>query len=61
MLADSGHRASFLVQSRPNHTRRGSTLLNRVSLHDRPVSQLTRQLEILPPLRAVRDVMHRTA
>jgi peptidoglycan/xylan/chitin deacetylase (PgdA/CDA1 family) len=57
MLADSGHEASFLVESRPNHARHPGRLWNRVSLHDCSVSQLTTQLEVLPPLRAVRDAV----
>lgn len=57
MLADSGHQASFLVESRPNHARHSGKPFNRVSLHECPVSQLTAQLEILPPLRAVRDAL----
>jgi peptidoglycan/xylan/chitin deacetylase (PgdA/CDA1 family) len=57
ILADSGHEARFLVESRPNHTRHPGRPINRVSLHDCPVSHLTAQLEILPPLRAVRDAV----
>jgi peptidoglycan/xylan/chitin deacetylase (PgdA/CDA1 family) len=61
MLSESGHEASFLVESRPNYTGRPGRPWNRVSLHDCPVSQLTTQLEVLPPLRAVRDAVSRSA
>ena len=57
MLAESGHEASFLVESRPNSARHRGRLWNRVSLRDCPVSHLTAQLELLPPLRAVRDAV----
>ena len=57
MLAESGHEASFLVESRPNSMHHAGRLWNRVSLHDCPTSQLTTQLEVLPPLRTVRDAM----
>lgn len=53
-LADSGHEARFLVESRPNR-RAGHSLLNRVSLGDTSTSRLSVELEVLPRLRALRD------
>jgi peptidoglycan/xylan/chitin deacetylase (PgdA/CDA1 family) len=60
LLAESGHEASFLVESRPNYARHPGKLWNRVSLHACPVSHLMTQLEVLPPLRAVRDAVSRS-
>jgi peptidoglycan/xylan/chitin deacetylase (PgdA/CDA1 family) len=57
ILTESGHEASFLVESRPNYAPHPNRPWNRVSLHAYPVSQLTTQLEVLPPLRAIRDAV----
>jgi peptidoglycan/xylan/chitin deacetylase (PgdA/CDA1 family) len=54
-LEESGHEATFLVESRPNRRVGMSSPLNRVSLQDRPVSRLGLELEVLPYLRAARD------
>lgn len=53
-LAESGHEARFLVESRPNR-RAGRSLLNRVSLGDTSTSRLPVELEVLPRLRALKD------
>jgi peptidoglycan/xylan/chitin deacetylase (PgdA/CDA1 family) len=57
VVAASGHAARFLVRSRPNPARGTPATWNRVSLHDRPVAQLGRELEVLPRLRACRDTL----
>ena len=54
-LAESGHAARFLVESRPNRLTGGGLAWHRVSLGDRPVSRLYVELEVLPRLRAVKD------
>jgi peptidoglycan/xylan/chitin deacetylase (PgdA/CDA1 family) len=55
LLAESGHEATFLVESRPNTRRRAGATWNRVSVQDRPVARLGIELEVLPRLRALRD------
>jgi hypothetical protein len=60
LLRESGHEATFLVESRPN-PRRGARTWNRVSLQDRPVSRLGLELELLPRLRAVKDLVRPVA
>jgi hypothetical protein len=57
LLARSGHEASFLVESRPNRRRPVGATWNRVSLQDRPVARLGVELELLPRLRAVKDLL----
>lgn len=57
LLAASGHEATFLVESRPNTRHRPGATWNRVSLQDRPVSRLGLELEVLPRLRAVKDLL----
>ena len=57
LLAASGHRATFLVESRPNTRHRAGATWNRVSLQDRPVSRLGVELELLPRLRAIKDLL----
>jgi len=54
-LAESGHEATFLVESRPNRRHRPGDAWNRISLRDRPTSQLGLELEVLPWLRAAKD------
>jgi peptidoglycan/xylan/chitin deacetylase (PgdA/CDA1 family) len=61
LLIESGHEASFLVESRPNPVGHPGRLWNRVSLDGRPLSRLTAELEFLPRLRAMRDLMTTTA
>ena len=57
LLAESGHRATFLVESRPNTRRRPGGTWNRVSLQNRPLSRLGVELELLPRLRVVKDLL----
>jgi peptidoglycan/xylan/chitin deacetylase (PgdA/CDA1 family) len=57
-LAESGHEATFLVESRSNG-RRHSGPWNRVSLHDRPVGRLPLEVDVLPRLRTARDWFRR--
>ncbi len=57
LLAESGHEASFLVESRPNPVGHAGRMWNRVSLGNCPLSWLTAELELLPRLRAVRDFL----
>lgn len=57
LLAASGHLATFLVESRPNTWHRPGATWNRVSLQDRPVARLGLELEVLPRLRAVKDLL----
>jgi peptidoglycan/xylan/chitin deacetylase (PgdA/CDA1 family) len=54
-LRESGHEATFLVESRANPRRRDGTAWNRVSLHDRPLTRLPVELELLPHLRGLKD------
>jgi peptidoglycan/xylan/chitin deacetylase (PgdA/CDA1 family) len=61
LLARSGHEAIFLVESRPNRRRPAGATWNRVSLRDRPVARLGVELELLPRLRAVRDLLPTTS
>ena len=55
LLSESGHEASFLVESRPNPLRHAGRVWNRVSLDGCATSRLTAQLEVFPHLRAFRD------
>ncbi len=57
LLAESGHEASFLVESRPNREGHAGRPWNRVSLHHHPTSRLLAELELLPQLRAMRDLL----
>lgn len=60
LLTESGHEASFLVESRFNHGQPGSPW-NRVSLHHQPCARLTAELELLPQLRTLRDFVSMAA
>lgn len=57
VLAESSHQASFLVESRPNRANQPRRPWNRVSLHHQSTARLTAELELLPQLRALRDVL----
>jgi len=57
VLVGSGHEALFLVESRPNTLRHRGPTWHRVSLRDKPVSRLYLELELLPRLRALRDLI----
>jgi peptidoglycan/xylan/chitin deacetylase (PgdA/CDA1 family) len=54
-LRDSGHHATFLVESRRNAPRHLGPVWNRVSLTDQPARRLGVELELLPRLRSARD------
>jgi peptidoglycan/xylan/chitin deacetylase (PgdA/CDA1 family) len=54
-LRESGHAATFLVESRTNARRHDVTPWNRVSLHERPPERVPLELELLPRLRRLRD------
>lgn len=55
-LADSGHEATFVVESRPNGRTRVRPW-NRVGLDALPARRLGLELELLPRLRAMRDAV----
>jgi len=55
VLTNSGHEASFLVESRTNPGLQASRLWNRVSLDGCPSRSVTANLELLPRLRAFHD------
>lgn len=57
VLAESGHQASFLVESRPNRANQPRRPWSRVSLHHESTARLTPELELLPQLRALRDIV----
>lgn len=54
-LRESGHEASFLVESRRNRQAHAGPMWNRVSLDGEPTWRLGVELELLPLLRSARD------
>jgi peptidoglycan/xylan/chitin deacetylase (PgdA/CDA1 family) len=54
-LARSGHRATFLVESRSNPRGHGGPSWHRVSFQAQPASRLYVRLAVLPRLRAIKD------
>jgi peptidoglycan/xylan/chitin deacetylase (PgdA/CDA1 family) len=57
ILRESGHEATFLSESRPHLTGPMGWLWNRVTLDGCPAWRVVLDLELKPPLRAVRDRM----
>jgi len=55
-LRGSGHEAAFLVESRPNTTATDFFQLNRVSMHSTSDGASFAEIEVLPRLRALRDL-----
>jgi peptidoglycan/xylan/chitin deacetylase (PgdA/CDA1 family) len=55
-LKRSGHEAAFLVESRPNTSATDFYHLNRVSVHSASDGSSFAEIEVLPRLRAIRDL-----
>jgi len=56
-LRKSGHQATFLVESRPNTDATDLYHLNRISVHSKSDGSSFAEIEVLPRLRGIRDLV----
>lgn len=56
-IRGSGHEAIFLVHARSNRLRPADDIWYRVSLHNEKPSELSRKLDILPPIQSLKKMI----